>query len=351
MTLRWNSVPGATTHTLYLAGSSPVIPANIAAFTDGRRISGVSSPYTLTGLPNGKTWYLVVTATNAAGEGSASRELAARATGLDAALAPTAQEVLVLELINRARANPQAEAARYNMGLNEGLTGNPISADPKAPLAYNIRLQTAARDHSQWMLDTNIFSHTGINNSNVTERILAAGYSLTGNWATGENIAVSGTSGGAINLTDMARQQHENLFRSAGHRTNILNTAFRELGVGQLRGNYTFGSGQTFLSSMLTEVFARSGNTWFLTGVVYNDLNNNDFYDPGEGMGDISLQVNDRYYEIYPSGAYSVPLGNGTHTITLHGNYPGLPRQQSVTVQNANVKMDIVRRGQNLQLR
>src|SRR5262245_58376639 len=51
----------------------------------------------------------------------------------------------MLELINRARTDPAAEAARpdYGIDLNEGLAPGTISADPKQPLAPN-----------EWLLQT-----------------------------------------------------------------------------------------------------------------------------------------------------------------------------------------------------
>ena len=51
--------------------------------------------------------------------------------------APSAAEQYFLELINRARANPAAEAARLGISLNEGLAGGTITASAKPPLAFN----------------------------------------------------------------------------------------------------------------------------------------------------------------------------------------------------------------------
>src|SRR5690606_34598871 len=61
-----------------------------------------------------------------------------------AAVQPTVYEQYMLELINRGRANPAAEATRLGIGLNEGLSGNVISAAVKQPLAMNLFLNDAA---------------------------------------------------------------------------------------------------------------------------------------------------------------------------------------------------------------
>jgi len=73
----------------------------------------------------------------------------------------TALEQMILELVNRARLDPAAEAARYGIALNEGV--------PAADNHFD-RLETASRDernpcsaparaHSQDMIDRDYFAH------------------------------------------------------------------------------------------------------------------------------------------------------------------------------------------------
>ena len=52
---------------------------------------------------------------------------------------PTAFEQYFLELVNRARLDPAAEAARLGIGLNDGLAAGTITTAAKAPLAFNPR--------------------------------------------------------------------------------------------------------------------------------------------------------------------------------------------------------------------
>ena len=46
---------------------------------------------------------------------------------------PTAQEVLMWQLVNRARLDPVAEAARYGIDLNEGLAAGTIAEEVDRP--------------------------------------------------------------------------------------------------------------------------------------------------------------------------------------------------------------------------
>jgi len=91
----------------------------------------------------------------------------------------SAAEQYLLELINRARLDPQAEAARYGVSLNTGLAAGTISGTPVQVLAHNTELERAAVDHSEWMLATNTFSHEGVGGSDPGDRIEAAGYEST----------------------------------------------------------------------------------------------------------------------------------------------------------------------------
>src|SRR5215210_6934859 len=92
------------------------------------------------------------------------------------------------------------------------------------PLALNADLQQAAQAHAQDMLARAFFAHKSPSGTTVRERSRKAGY----DWRTiGENIAEGQTSVNEVMTTWM---------NSKGHRENILNPAFRELGVGLVLG-------------------------------------------------------------------------------------------------------------------
>lgn len=89
-----------------------------------------------------------------------------------------------------------------------------------ASLTRNTLLDAAAVTHATDMRNSGFFSHTGSDGSSVSDRAAAAGYRWT---AIGENI-------GQGDIT--AEAMMDLWMNSDGHRANILNTKFTELGVG-----------------------------------------------------------------------------------------------------------------------
>jgi uncharacterized protein YkwD len=255
---------------------------------------------------------------------------------------PTAFEQSMLELVNRARTNPGAEAARLGIALNQGLDPGTIADTPKPPLAFNPELITAARVHSQWMLDTDTFSHTGANGSSPGDRMQAAGYLFSGSWTWGENISWRGTTG-TPNLEAFVGEMHDGLFRSPGHRRNLCNAGFDEVGIGLLEGVFT-SSGRDWNAAMGTQNFARSASTPapLLVGVVFEDANKNGIYDPGEGMPGVTVMpASGTWYALTSaSGGYALPYASGG-AISYSGG--GLTRSYSAQFidTGANVKLDL----------
>jgi uncharacterized protein YkwD len=107
------------------------------------------------------------------------------------------------------------------------------------------RLERAALGHAGDMVEHLYFSHDGRNGSRPAQRIRAAGYlSNGGAWQIGENLAW-GTGDLATPRAIMAAWMN-----SSGHRANILQPAYREIGVTVLAGNPAKrdGAGATFVT-------------------------------------------------------------------------------------------------------
>lgn len=259
--------------------------------------------------------------------------------------APTALEQYMLELLNRARSNPTAEAARYGIDLNQGLLAGTIGPAAKQPLAFQSVLNEAADRHSRSMLEGSYFSHTGSDGSSATDRIFAAGWqSSNGGWRTGENISyVASFEANLGVLAATIDSQHEGLFKSAGHRTNILSATFSEVGIDQAVGPYLVRGITYPQASMITQNFADGGRQ-FITGVAIDDRDADRFYDPGEGLGGVTVTAvgGGRSYSAttWASGGYSLEVAPGTYTVTFTGGALGDVVRSTVVVGTDNVKVD-----------
>jgi uncharacterized protein YkwD len=96
-----------------------------------------------------------------------------------------------------------------------------------ARLHLSKRLGHAARNHSADMARRGYFSHDSRSGASFLDRIRRAGYlSRAHQWAVGENIAW-GTG-----VLATPRSIVRAWMNSRGHRANILNRRFREIGVG-----------------------------------------------------------------------------------------------------------------------
>ncbi|MFF5447648.1 CAP domain-containing protein [Streptomyces sp. NPDC012888] len=124
----------------------------------------------------------------------ASQETPPAAPAATATTSPTAK---VVALVNRERAKAGCR-----------------------PVKVNAKLTKAAQSHSRDQARHHRMSHTGSDGSNPGQRITRAGYQ----WRTyGENVAYGYNTPAKV----MNAWMH-----SPGHRANILNCSFKEIGVG-----------------------------------------------------------------------------------------------------------------------
>lgn len=264
---------------------------------------------------------------------------------------PTANEQEILELINRARANPTAEGVRLSTTNDADITNEytqwmtPTRAQVKSdfatypvmpPLAFNAKLIAAARSHTQDMIANDYQGHTGTDGSTVGDRLVAAGYVATG-WS-GENVFASGTSPWDIHASFQIDFGNPAL----GHRLNDMNfndtIFYSEIGIGSMTG-----SGANVGPIITTEDFGDQHKT-FIVGVVYNDLNHNGFYDPGEGLAGVTIKpsAGSTFTAITStSGGYAIPYsGSGDITVTASGGGLGTSVTHPITLAGVNVKVD-----------
>ena len=232
-----------------------------------------------------------------------------------------AYEQCMLELINAERAKVGAQ-----------------------PLASDGDLNESAENHSAWMISTDTFSHTGAGGSSPGARMEAAGYAFTGSYGWAENIAWMSTRAPA-GLQNEVEQLHTNLMNSSGHRANLLNSNYREIGVGLEVGQY-----RTYEGAFVTQNFARSGSNSFVTGVAFRDGDGDKRYDIGEGAGSITVSAKNIATNAVTTtttnaaGGYELSLASGNYTVNFSGGGIAAITKQ-VSLGTKNIKLDLINPG------
>ena len=252
----------------------------------------------------------------------------------------TDRDQLLLELINRARRDPLAEAARFEVDLNEGLNPDTINGDPKQPLAPSQFLTDTARAHSLDMLDREFFAHVNPDGLGPADRAWALGYPGTA----GENLAWYGTDA-FLDRDGEIYERHKALFLSEDHRVNMLVGGYREVGLGIEFGFLSMGSRS---SIMVTENFGNPGGQHFITGVAYDDSVEEDkFYTMGEGLGAVTVTaVRESDGMIFTAetgeaGGYGMQVPDGVYAVTATnlGDRDSITFKQ-IAIFDSNQKVD-----------
>ena len=269
---------------------------------------------------------------------------------------PSADEQLMLERINIARANPAVEGVMlaaqnadplikqyydYFKVSTTGLVADFATYPVQPPLAMNAKLMTSARAESVDMATHGFQSHTGSDGSTFTSRISATGY----NWGgAGENIYSYSTGAFFGHVGFNADWGVSDL----DHRANIMNNEsnyplYREVGV-----SCVATSVKGYGPMVITQDFGKPADSTvaYVLGVVYSDNDHSGSYTQGEGLAGVTITLDQgAYYAVTPTaGGFVVPLptsGSGTMTVTASGGPLGGPRVKTVAwTAGTNVKVD-----------
>jgi uncharacterized protein YkwD len=291
---------------------------------------------------------------------------------------PSADAQQYLEYINRARADAMVEANRlanetdsdindaYNFfGINrpdivgqfQYYVNSGAIAQNAQPLAFQSQLLQAAELHTQDMYQNQFQGHNSSSNPpapfqpgySLVQRLSAVGYS----GGAGENVfsnsdsVAYGHAGFDVdwgNLNNSGAPFYNPAFNDqgmqnpAGHRRNLHNPDFKEIGIGVINGtNGSVGP------QVVTQDLGNPGSVRYVTGVVYEDLNSNNFYDIGEGRPGVRIDVNgSAYYALSAaSGGYAVPVNaDGTYNVTFSGGSFATFATTASVIAGRNVKVD-----------
>src|SRR5262245_35531168 len=253
---------------------------------------------------------------------------------------PTPEETLILEYLNRFRADPVAEAdliappTRKGEGVDWKMFHDEMKQlKPMPPMVMNLDLLDAARRHSYYMI-LNGLTHDevpgrpGFYGASPADRIKQSGFK-GGGWA--EN-AFAG-SGGPYDshqafIVD-AGAGPGGMQPARGHRRNMMG-ASREIGPGAVAN----GRGLSVTHDFGSREIRCAG------GVVYIDANGNNFYDIGEGVGQVTISSSDGgSITTWKSGGYTLDL-KGQRDVVLTATMGGERFTKAFPAGKDNVKFD-----------
>jgi hypothetical protein len=299
---------------------------------------------------------------------------------------PSELEQYLLELINRARADPAAEVSRLSHlawdgtpDLNEGIPPGSISDDPKPPIALDPRLTDAAvmnniRETDDLQKGDDLPEHIRLLPEGflVDEREIPATFPLR---ALAENFE----SASPARLEEHVERQkitrdrsdlsvprylrdveiiHETLFLDVGtgdrsRRRRLMDPDWNLMGLsfGLDAWNRRSGFGISTLPFIATQSFVDDPSLVCVTGVVFHDANGNGFYDVGESAGSLNLTITHPSGTIaargrtFPSGGYTIPFAGhpaGTYRLVVTDATGAAGSVDFVWAGNRNVKADII---------
>ena len=272
-------------------------------------------------------------------------------------LHPDGNEQQMLWLMNRARANPTQEgvwlatmtdpdvaAARSYFGVNLTVLQSAFAAiGAKPPAAFDVRLYNAAKAHSDYLIAMDTQSHDG-----QLTRVTDSGFKWS-SWAgivfSYSDHTVYGHAGFNIDWGNGPYGMQD----PPGHRNAIMSVSGNYTNVGYAvvaESNPNTQVGPQVITGNLCYANTGYANHYnrFLVGTVWQDLNSNNQYDPGEGLSGVTVMPDKGTYFAVTSngGGYAIPiLANDTYSVTFSGVQLNGTHTRTAAVGSVSVLLDL----------
>ncbi len=250
---------------------------------------------------------------------------------------PDADEQSFLWLMNRARRDPEAEgvflaevddfdvqnAIQYFAVDLELMMDEFAALDPQPPAAFDTRLYAAALDHSLDLIDRDAQDHQG-----QFSRVSDAGFHYVSGRGSVFSYTRSAIHGHAGFNIDWGGNDGSGMQTGRGHRQAIMGN-YPNVGLAAVPdsdpttsvGPLVVTANYMWASTSYLDHFNR-----FLVGTVWEDLDEDGVYDPGEGIGGVVVQPEgEPYYAVSASaGGYAVPVTrSGSIVVAFSGSGVG----------------------------
>lgn len=268
---------------------------------------------------------------------------------------PNGDEQALIWLMNRARSNPAVEGASLASSTNIEVAGGRNYFDvnlamlrqefnaiePAPPAAFDYRLYDAARSHALDLIARDAQDHNG-----QFDRVKATGIGWSNYRGSVFSYAQSALNAHAAFNIDWGPGPG-NMQVNRGHRVGLMSidAEYSNIGVAVLYesnastdvGEQVIVANYLKLNTGYTEHFNR-----FVVGTVWQDQNNNNLYDPSEGISGVLVTPSSgSYYAVTSAGGgYAFPVGaNRDVTVAFSGGGVS-PSSARVSVRAASVLVD-----------
>lgn len=208
------------------------------------------------------------------------------------------------------------------------------------PLAFNAELSASASGHAEAMATSGFFAYRNPNDgSTPNERARTAGFTLPNSVpAIGNDVEL--IVGGP--LLDNSESLIDEVLRvdngDTSRRDFIITVVDNlrdadEIGIGQA------SSANTALGQYWAiDIARREAANRFVTGVIYDDVNDNGRFDAGEGIGNSEIRSGTLTTTSDESGLYSLSLSGGNHRVIA--TLPSLNGESRRMVQDVRIEDD-----------
>ena len=219
--------------------------------------------------------------------------------------------------------------------------------DAKPPAAFDVRLYRAARNHSEYLISIDDQSHAGqfdrIDDQNFfysRARGNVYSYALKADYGHAAFNVDWGPDGG----------NGSGMQSPPGHRLAIMSIDGKYTNVGYAvlsQPDLSLQVGPLVITGNYCQADTLNANHYnrFLVGTVWSDKDGDDYYDPGEGIGGVTVKPDQGLYFAVTSnsGGYAVPItGSGIYEVTFSGSALSEDVVRSVRVVSESVLLDLV---------
>jgi len=237
---------------------------------------------------------------------------------------PDGVEQAYLWLMNRARRDPLAEglflAATGDLGVQHAISFFQVDLDvlrqefaaiaPTPPAAFDVRLYAAARAHSLDLIARDAQDHNG-----QFDRVTEAGFRASGMRGNVFAFSREPLYGHAAFNIDWGGNDGTGMQTGRGHRKAIMSMDGDYTNVG-LAAVPELDPDTRVGPSVVTGNYARASTSRpdhhnrFLVGTVWEDLDEDGLYDPGEGLEDVVVMPSTGpYFAVTAAGGgYAIPM-------------------------------------------